>query len=69
MDEGKIGNIEMLCLIVNAIVCKAFYKYSSSNTKGRHCSMVYDSYIHSCDDRNFQLNVHDDKSIYREKYS
>ncbi|MDD2482059.1 MAG: endospore germination permease [Lutispora sp.] len=25
MEEGKIGNIEMLCIIVNAIVCKAFF--------------------------------------------
>lgn len=25
MNEGKIGNIEMICLIVNAIVCKAFF--------------------------------------------
>jgi len=25
MDEGKIGNIEMICLLVNAIACKAFF--------------------------------------------
>jgi len=25
MDESKIGNIEMICLVVNAIVCKAFF--------------------------------------------
>ncbi|SHI76712.1 GerAB/ArcD/ProY family transporter [Lutispora thermophila] len=25
MDEGKIGNVEMICLLVNAIACKAFF--------------------------------------------
>ncbi len=25
MEEGKIGNIEMLCIIVNAMACKAFF--------------------------------------------
>lgn len=25
MAEGKIGNLEMICIIVNAVVCKAFF--------------------------------------------